>query len=521
MVVGAGPVGQTTAALLARWGLDVRLFEARTARERTGSRSISQARDVLDIWDLIGVGRRLAAEGVPWSMARTYLRDREVASLELPDQSHAVFPPFVNISQDHTEELLQAALTRLGVGTSWDHELVKISAEDDAIRATFRRGAGEIDVWGSHLVLATGASSETLRSALGVTFEGRAFTGQFLSCDIRADRPDWASERRFYIDPPWAPGAQVLIQVCPDSTFRIDWQVPEEYDLGEDERCGGLDRRIRAVLGEHPFEIVAKSTYRCQNRCADRLQAGKVLLAGDVAHLVAPFGARGLNTGVFDAENAAWKILFDVHHWAGPHLLGSYQDERHAAAREDLDVTSATLRFLVPQSPAERAERERVLRAATDPALATRIDSGRLSEPFWYPGSRLVTPDPTRPFVGRPSRGAVPDPAPGVLVPDLPVRVPGRRSVTRLREVLRGGFTVLVRDGRYSEKLYRAAVSASECPIDVVALDGVSGGEDVIKTLGMRPGEAWLIRPDAYVAAIVTEDDPDDLARCLLRALGF
>lgn len=124
-------------------------------------------------------------------------------------------------------------------------------------------------------------------------FEGETHPDQFLICDLRVDRPDWVSERRFYFDPPWNPGRQVLIHACPDSTYRIDWQVPENYDLIEDERTGGLDRRIRAVVGDSPYEIVWKSVYRFQSRSADRLQIGRVLLAGDVGHLVSPFGARG------------------------------------------------------------------------------------------------------------------------------------------------------------------------------------------------------------------------------------
>ncbi len=144
--------------------------------------------------------------------------------------------------------------------------------------------------------------------------------------------------------------------------------------------------------------------YRFSSRVTDRMRAGRVLLAGDVAHLFSPFGARGLNSGVQDAENAAWKIAFVLRGWAPDALLDSYHAERHAAARENLEVTSATMRFLVPGTDAERRHRLATLdRATTDPAARAAVDSGRLAEPFWYTTSPLTTPDPRRPFGGRPA----------------------------------------------------------------------------------------------------------------------
>src|SRR5690606_37928628 len=190
---------------------------------------------------------------------------------------------------------------------------------------------------------------------------------------------------------------------CPDSTYRIDWQVPPDFDLAAEEASGALEQRIRAVIGDRPYDLLWRSVYRFHSRLVDRMHVGRVLLAGDGAHLMAPFGARGLNSGVLDAENAAWKIAFVRRGWADDALLATYHDERHAAARENLDVTSATMRFLVPGTDGERARRREVLgRATTDPAAREEVDSGRLAEPFWYVDSPLTVPDGTRPFAGRP-----------------------------------------------------------------------------------------------------------------------
>ncbi len=144
----------------------------------------------------------------------------------------------------------------------------------------------------------------------------------------------------------------------------------------------------------------------------------RVLFAGDAAHLVAPFGARGLNSGVQDAENAAWKIAFVLKGWAPPSLLQTYDEERRAAALENIDVTDQTMRFLVPQTEVEHRRRTELLeRAKVDPSVAAQIDSGRFAEPFWYVASSLTTPDARRPFGGRPPAGSMPPPSPGCSFP--------------------------------------------------------------------------------------------------------
>jgi pentachlorophenol monooxygenase/3-(3-hydroxy-phenyl)propionate hydroxylase len=253
------------------------------------------------------------------------------------------------------------------------------------------------------------------------------------------------------------------------------------------------------------------------------MQIGRVLLAGDVAHLVSPFGARGLNTGVFDAENAAWKLAFVLHRWAPPALLDSYDAERLAATKENIEVTSATMRFLVPQNDDQRAERTRILEAAAaDPTLAQTVDSGRFAEPFWYVDSPLIVTDNSRPFAGRPPRGRSPAPGPGIIVPDLPIAVAGRSAVTRLRQIAREGLLILTGVGVDVTRVAAAAKKIGPAPIQVHAIVDIDAEGAVASALGVRRGEAWIIRPDAHVAAVVTdpETDWDSLVTALHHALA-
>ncbi|SHM71483.1 FAD-dependent monooxygenase [Cryptosporangium aurantiacum] len=494
LVLGAGPVGQTTALLLARWGLPVVLFDGRSERDLVGSKAICQQRDVLDVWDAVGVGAQIARRGVTWTTARTFHRDRELFSVRFADRGRSPFPPFVNISQGETEEALDAAIAAQPlIDVRWGHRVTGVDQDSTGVEIRTAHGVHK----GSYAVVCPGARGDDVRKMLGLTFDGESFDDSFLICDIRTTLTGWETERRFYFDPEWNPGRQVLIHPCPDSTYRIDWQVPPDFDLTAEETSGGLDRRIRQVIGDRPYEIVWKSVYRFHSRVVNRMRVGRVLIAGDGAHLYSPFGARGLNSGVLDAENAAWKLAYVLRGWAPEELLESYHDERHAAARENLEITGATMRFLVPGTPAEVAHRRDLLeRAAADPEARARVDSGRLAEPFWYVDSPLTTPDARRPFPGRPARGDVPVPAPGVLVPDCPITVAGRPEITRLRQLAREGITVLVGSA--------APLPTADPPVTVHRLDDLDAGPTLREALGARPDEIWIVRPDAHIAAVVT-----------------
>lgn len=520
-VVGNGPVGQTTALLLARWGIPAVLLDARPERDPIGSKAICQQRDVLDVWEAVGAGRQIADEGVTWTTARTFYRDRELFAYTLPDAGRSSFPPFVNISQARTEEILDQRIAGEPlIDVRWAHRVTGLGQSDTGVTLTCDtpEGSAEIDV--AYAVACAGARGDDIRRQLGVAFDGHSFDDRFLICDIRADLPGWANERRFYFDPHWNPGRQVLIHPCPGSTFRIDWQVPGDYDLAAEEESGALDARIRAIIGDQPYEIVWKSVYRFHSRVVDRMRVGRVLLAGDCAHLVSPFGARGLNSGVADAENAAWKLAYVLHGWAGEGLLESYHDERHAAAVENLDVTTATMDFLVPHNDEQRRRRVEVLtRAEVDPAAQAHVNSGRLAEPFWYVDSPLTTPSTSRPFQGRPARGTVPPAGPGIVVPDVPISVAGS-ACTRLREIARDGFLLVTTDGIDLRAVLRAAAEASPGPVRLLELAEIDVTGALAEALRARPGEVWLIRPDAHVAAVLVTPGRTDVVRALRCALG-
>jgi 2-polyprenyl-6-methoxyphenol hydroxylase-like FAD-dependent oxidoreductase len=519
IVVGAGPVGQTAALLLARWGVRSLLLEAREARDEVGSRSIVQQRDVIDVWDAVGIGRQIAAEGITWRTARTYYRDRELFAVDFVDQGRSPFPPFVNVSQARTEALLDRRIADESlVDIRWGHRVTAITQVADGVRVTGTTAGGSREFRARYGLVCGGARGDDLRTMLGLTFDGETFADQFLICDIRTDLPGWESERRFYFDPTWNPGRQVLVHPCPGGTFRIDWQVSPDFDLDRDTASGALDDRIRAIVGDRPYELLWKSVYRFQSRVVPRMRSGRVLLAGDSAHLVSPFGARGLNSGVLDAENAAWKLAFVLRGWAPGSLLETYHSERHAAALENLEVTTATMRFLVPRTDEDRHRRlDTLARAADDPAARATVDSGRLAESFWYHASPLTTPSPEHPFTGRPRRGEVHPPAPGVLVPDAPIDPGAAGGAARIRELARRGLTVLAAT---DDLPVVTAADAGGAPLSAVRVSDVDIDGQLMATLGLTEGEVWLLRPDAHIAAILVRPSADELRRAVARCLA-
>ncbi|TDB88617.1 pentachlorophenol monooxygenase [Actinomadura sp. KC216] len=505
VIVGAGPVGLVTALLLARHGVPSVVLEAAARRDPSGSKAICFQRDVLDVLDRVGCAERMIARGVTWTTGRTYYRDHELFSVTFPEAGRSAVPPWLNISQAEVEaHLRDLADAEPLADVRYGRPVTGLRQDERGVEVD----AGE-PVRGTHAVGADGGHS-TVRRLLGIPFPGRTFADRFLICDIRAELP-FPSERRFFFDPEWNPGRQVLVHQCPDGTWRIDWQVPADHDLDAERASGALDARIRKIVGDVPYEVVWSSVYRFHERRAATFASGRAFLAGDAAHLYAPFGARGLNSGVQDAENLAWKLAFVRRGWAPEELLRSYDTERRAAAGENLRVTTRTMEFLVPHTPGQRARRLELLeKARADPGAHKSIDSGRLAEPFWYLDSPLTTP--SGPLDGFPREpGAVRPPVPGVLCQDGPCAVSG--EPTRLRRLLGTAFVVL------TAKRHPAELT-TDVPHRVHALDDIDTEGVLREALRAGPDTVHVIRPDGHLAGVLPSYDPAAVAGVLDRACG-
>jgi 2-polyprenyl-6-methoxyphenol hydroxylase-like FAD-dependent oxidoreductase len=530
-VIGAGPIGLTLAGRLAQHGVRTLLLEQNAGLTGEGSRALCMQRETLEIWQRLGIGEAVAARGIQWRTARTYFGERELFSIRLPGGSADHFPPFVNISQSEVEHLLLERIQEIPtLEIRWKHRLTGIVQGAEGVDLRCAAPAGETLLRADFAVGTDGAHS-SVRHLLGMGFGGHSHEDLFLICDLRAELP-FPRERRLFFDPPWNPGRQVLVHPQPDGVWRIDWQVPPETDVEAERADGRLDRRIRAVIGrDTPYQLVWLTAYRFHQRMVERFRLGRVLLAGDAAHLMSPFGARGLNSGAADAENLAWKLATVVRGDASADLLETYDAERRAAAAENLAVTDRTMRFMVPHGPLRRAARDAVLRGSLRVAWLRRlVNSGRLAEPSVYAGSPVVA-------VGEPlPRGATPL---GSVAPDFACERIGspRQPVRRVRELLGEDFVVLLVMAGDPATACSAAVRASRLSyparVRVVAVGPDRALRDVVvlraaDRAALGPYVAagprgWVVRPDGHLAASAALHEPadvDQLASLVALAIG-
>lgn len=317
----------------------------------------------------------MIARGVTWTTGRTYYRDEELFSVTFPGAGRGAVPAWINVSQAEVEAWLRdlAAADPL-VDVRYGHRVGGLRQDADGVEADAgrrHRARHPPGGRGRRAQHRPGAARHRLP---------RAHLRRPVPHLRHPRRPAVPERAAVLLRPRVEPGRQVLVHQCPDGTWRIDWQVPADHDLDAERRSGALDARIRKITGDVPYEVVWATVYRFHERCAAAFASGRVFLSGDAAHLYAPFGARGLNSGVQDADNLAWKLAYVRHGWAPPELLASYGIERRAAALENLRVTTRTMEFLVPQTPEQRAHRlESLEKARTHP------DPARSSTPASSP----------------------------------------------------------------------------------------------------------------------------------------
>ncbi|MEL6987271.1 MAG: FAD-dependent monooxygenase, partial [Bacteroidota bacterium] len=228
---------------------------------------------------------------------------------------------------------------------------------------------------------------------MGLSFEGEAFEENFLIADIVMEN-DFPSERWFWFDPPFNKGYSALLHKQPDGVWRIDIQLGNDIDREKELKPERIKSRLRKMLGENvKFELEWTSIYRFRCMRMRKFVHDRVIFAGDAAHLVSPFGARGANGGVQDADNLAWKLAAVIKGEAPPSLLDTYDEERSPATDENIFHSSNATDFISPKSEISIQFRNTILEMAQQQSFAQKmVNSGRLSHAFRYVSSSLVRP---------------------------------------------------------------------------------------------------------------------------------
>ena len=538
-IVGAGPVGLVLATELARQGLCPVVLDAKD-EIAWSSRAICISRRSQEILDRIGAGSAFASKALPWSRGRTFHRDRLVFQLDMahdPQDRHA---PFVNLQQSYTERFLLDAFHEAGgSGVRWRSRVADIAADKTGARLRVAGPDGEYGLRADWVVAADGGRS-AVRERMGLPLRGTAYEGRYLIADIAVDGAELSVERRVWFDPPSNPGSTVILHVQPDGVWRIDYQLRDDEDTETALRDDNVMARLQAQLDmmgvRAPWRMIWKSVYKALALSLDSYRHGRVLFAGDAAHLVPIFGVRGLNSGIDDAHNLGWKLAAVARGEAPDALLDSYSHERRRATRENHEQATKSTWFMSPPGPGFRLMRDAVLSLAADHPWVSTLINPRQSSAHVYDDSPVILPDVL------PGSGGV---LPGEPLPNLPVRLPagkgGAGSPDCLQDVLSPrGFTLLVFTGALHDPEQFAALAGvaarNGVAVETVvigsesALSGVSApaaGRRVIdadgalaRRLAAERFPLYLVRPDEHVAARLESADPNVLADALGVALG-
>lgn len=507
VIAGGGAIGLATALDLGLKGHPALVLDDHEG-VGNGSRAICFSKRTLEICHRLGAGAQMLGKGVIWSKGRVFHDRGEIYAFDLlPEDGHR-YPAFINLSQVDYEKFLFEAIERANangarIEVRGKNRVDAITPGEGGTRLDIMTPDGPYQIDADWLIACDGARSP-IRDMMGLGFEGRVFEDNFLIADVKMTA-DFPTERWFWFEPYFKSGSSALLHKQPDDIWRIDFQLGWNIDREKELKEENIRARVDAMLGEGvPYELDWTSIYTFQCRRMERFRHGRVIFAGDSAHQVSPFGARGANSGMQDAENLAWKLDLVLRGLAPGSLLDSYSDERvHGADENILNSTRAT-DFLTPKTEVSKTFRDAVLTlAARYPFARPLVNSGRLSVPCVYDGLPLNGAD----ALDGPARSRV-----GAPCPDAPL------TDGFLLDRLTGGFVLM---GLNTDLPGIAEVEG--VPLTHLSLSTETDdptGALAARYLGGAAAGVYLIRPDQHVAARWEQVDAASVRAAMRAALG-
>jgi 3-(3-hydroxy-phenyl)propionate hydroxylase len=516
VIVGGGLSGLTLACSLAQLGVEcVLLDEDNTVGVKgASSRGICYTQKSLEIFDKLGIYERINAKGIQWSVGRTFAGVDEVYNFDLKAQAHFSLssqPAFINIQQFYNEGFLVERIAELGAAQiRWNNRVTAFSVEGGLATLSVETPGGSYRLSADFVIDATGSRSP-FHTWLNVQKSSKKRDDRWCIADVRfTTHPP--KERHTWVEAPFNDDRAVWQHLMADDVWRIDYQMEPDADPAYVSREDVVRDRLARQFGkETQVEIVWVGPYAYRSECVAQMivPAGKssVFFIGDTAKTVSPFGARGGNTGIADADNMAWKLAAVVQGRAGPALLQSYHDERHEAAQTNVKVTYRTTRYLRPQPGMERILRNATIALAKKhPFARALVNTGRMAVANPYSRSPLATGGLRESHsvqnVGFQwadgSNGQLNDLLRWAGVAPLLLLWDGGRGLSKplldaVRQMSRAGrlkALVVCADGRTA----RGSMAWREAVVDKP--------QRLAQACGLQSGQSWaVVRPDSYLAA--------------------
>lgn len=510
VVVGAGPIGLVHALDLHRQGVNPILIEA-DAQVCGGSRALVLTKRSMEIIEQVGVSDEFLDGALTWDKGRSFYRGHVVHQLQIPGSIDDRFAPMTSQPQNIMEQRLVDAVIDAGIDVRWQTRVTALETNAQGVTLHLDTPQGDYSLKCDWLVASDGARS-TIRQLQNLRYEGRSYAGRFVIIDFRVPL-DAPIARRCYFDPPWLPDHSVLFHKSPYGVWRLDYQVPSNVSDEEALR----DERLRSHVQAHldyigvdlPWEIEWATLYKPNTLSLARYNNGRVLYCGDAAHLLPVFGVRGMNTGLQDANNLAWKLAGVIRGFAAPAILDSYTDERVADAMQICFNAARSTRLMAPPSRGYRVMRDAILQLSVAQEFTRPLLHWRTSHPIDYIQSTLTTADlNASDFSEGPRPGA---PARNVCID------PEAAAKRWLFDAFAPGFQVLVfgdENGELKQALADVqTLRAKGIPVRLIAVCAHGESAQSVDALVRDPlsrvharwaaqaGTVYVLRPDQHVAA--------------------